>query len=86
MDVFIHFPPGLAVERGLIEDALEDALGEAGHVRGAGSGGKGSDVDLYVDDKAPREKVLETLRAALTLVGVTRATIVLNGAEVPFRA
>ena len=84
MDAFIYFPPGLEIDRDTVEAALEDALGEAGEVTGAGSGVKGANLDLHIDDKAPVNKVLAVLREALTLLGVKRAKIVINRVEYRF--
>jgi hypothetical protein len=84
VDVFVYFPPDLEIEREDIEEAIEAAFGEVAQVTGGGSGQKGSNVDLLVDDKVPVEKVLDLVRSSLTSVGVRKAKIVINGRECPF--
>ena len=66
-----------------IEDAIEASFGEVAEVTGGGSGQKGSNVDLRVDDKVPVEKVLDLVRSSLTSLGVRSARIVINGKEWP---
>lgn len=84
MDAFIYLPRNVGIGRDVIEDELEGALGEVGEVTGGGSGVSGSNLDLYLDDQAPLEKVLEIIIAALRRVGVAQAKIVIDGKEHPF--
>jgi len=68
----------------VVEDELESALGEAGKVTGSGSGTTGSNIDLQLDDRLPRDKALKLFREVLTLLGVKDARIVLDGREYRF--
>lgn len=58
-----------------IEEAVENALGEAGDVTGSGLGATGANVDVAFDPtKLSPGAALELVVAALRRVGVTRAT------------
>jgi hypothetical protein len=84
MDLFIYLPAGTDIALDELEEALGEAVGEGGRVTGSGSGATGSNVDLRVDDRLSREKVLAVVRSTLTLLGVRRARIVLAGVECRF--
>jgi hypothetical protein len=82
MDVFIYFAPDIDVEKDVIEDALDDAIGELGEVTGGGSGEKGMNIDLDVEDDADPGELVDLIRGALKSLGVTPSKIVIDGKAV----
>ncbi|GLO63608.1 hypothetical protein MACH09_41160 [Vibrio sp. MACH09] len=50
MDVFIYFSERLSVGIDVIEDTLDEALDGIGEVTGTGTGEKGSNIDVEVED------------------------------------
>jgi len=65
MDVFIYASPGFGHARDVIEDALEDALGDGAEVTGGGSGQMGSNIDLELAAGFDSAAVLATVRTVL---------------------
>lgn len=55
----------LPVDRDDIEDALNEAFIDTGEVTGAGSGRKGMNLDLEVDESEPKPVVLERVFGVL---------------------
>ncbi|HUR38071.1 MAG TPA: hypothetical protein VM222_01205 [Planctomycetota bacterium] len=79
MDVFVTFPATLDVSADVIEDTLDDAIGERGEVAGGGVGPAGMTLELDVeDDVAPRE-IVDLILGALKGLGLTPEKIVVNG-------
>ena len=76
VDLRIRFLANADVPREVIEDALKDALEDAGTPKG-----KGPDILFSLNDLAPEDKILEVVRLTLQLVGVARARITLGGTE-----
>lgn len=58
MDVFIYFDRPLPLPRGVIEDAVDEALGERGEVTGAGGGARGDNIDIEIYDDADKAVIL----------------------------
>ena len=79
MDVFIYFPPNIALEKDVIEDTLDDVIGELGEVTGGGIGDKGMNIDLDVEDDVAPEKILELIRTALAELQAPYTKIVVAG-------
>ena len=83
-DASLHFRGAVGVPLADIGDELKGALGDAGKVIFSGPEAGGSRIDLRLDDRAPREKVLKLFRSVLTLLGVKDARIVVDGRESRF--
>lgn len=56
----------LPVDRDDIEDALNEAFVDTGEVTGAGSGNRGMNLDLEVDESEPKAVVLERVFRVLS--------------------
>ena len=79
MDVTIHFPPNLDVDKDVIEDALDEAIGELGEVSGGGIGEKGMTIDLDVEDDADPAELVDLIRGTLKELGAPFSKIVIDG-------
>jgi hypothetical protein len=79
MDVFIYFPAGIDVEKDVIEDALDDAIGDLGEVTGGGIGESGMNIDLDVEDEVAPEEIVGLIRDALAALQAAYTKIVVNG-------
>ena len=79
MDVFIYFPPDIDLEKDLVEDTLDEAIGERGEVTGGGIGEKGMNIDLDVEDDVAPDEILNVIRAALAELQARYTKIVING-------
>jgi hypothetical protein len=82
MDVFIYFPPNLDVEKDVIEDALDEAIGDLGEVSGGGLGQQGMSIDLDVEDDADPQELADLLRCALASLKVPWTRMDINGKSV----
>ncbi len=79
MDVFITFPPDLEIGKDVIEDTLDDAIGDLGEVTGGGIGDRGMNIDLDVEDDVAPEEIVNVIRAALTELQAAYTKIVVAG-------
>jgi len=79
MDVFIYFPAGIDVEKDVIEDTLDEAIGERGEVTGGGIGEMGMNIDLDVEDDVTPEEILTVIRGALAELQAPYTKIVVAG-------
>jgi hypothetical protein len=82
MDAFVYIRGTLP--RGLdeIEDAIGEALGDAGEVTGSGTGTKGSNFDIeVVDEGLDAAAIVALLRTALTKFQLPPSVIVVNDVE-----
>lgn len=85
MEAYLYFPPDLEVDRDDIEAGLEEAFGEAGEVTGAGSGVKGSNLDLRVHDRVGIEKTWEIIVGVLSKLEIPSANVVIDGKRFSFK-
>lgn len=80
MDVFIYFNERLPVGLDELEDALDAALGDEGEVTGTGTGGSGSNLDLFVKDGTMTDvEVVGLVREALTVFAVPKSSKIVIG-------
>jgi hypothetical protein len=78
MDVWIYIRPAIdPADRGDIEDALGDALGDRGEVFGGGTMLDGSECDISLelfDDNTPVRPAVEEIRVVLRTFEFARPT------------
>ncbi|GLO63611.1 hypothetical protein MACH09_41190 [Vibrio sp. MACH09] len=74
MDVFIYFSERLSVGIDVIEDTLEEALDGIGEVTGSGTGEKGSNIDVEVEDSEDVTKVISLIKSVLKELSVPEST------------
>ena len=80
MDVFIYFSPQLSIPKDVIEDVLQECLGDRGEVTGGGIGDRGANIDIEVFDGEDHCAVLSDVERALRDLQVPRATwLVVDG-------
>lgn len=72
-------PRDLSVDRDDVEDALAEAIHGKGVVTGAGTGIYGSNLDLDLAEGWDREELLAVIRTTILALGVSGATIKLEG-------
>jgi hypothetical protein len=87
MDVFVYFYEPLPCALDEIEDALDQALGDDGKVTGCGAGEKGSNIDLFTNDKhLSIPSVVDLIQKVLTPLGLPETSrIVIENEKFPIR-
>ena len=85
MNVFVYVRGKLSCGRDEIEDAITEALGDAGEVTGGGAGTMGSNVDIEITDRSiSADAAVETIRTALARFDLPRtSTVVADGTKYP---
>ena len=79
MDIFIYYNMKLEVDRDIIEDQIDDFLGEKGEVTGGGSGISGGNIDIEIYDKV-NESIVKELKGFLQELQLPDNTyLVVNG-------
>ena len=79
MDIFIYYNIKLEVDRDIIEDQIDDFLGEKGEVTGGGSGISGGNIDIEIYDKV-NENIVKELKGFLQELQLPNNTyLVVNG-------
>jgi len=79
MDIFIYYNIKLEVDRYIIEDQIDDFLGEKGEVTGGGSGISGGNIDIEIYDKV-NENIVKELKGFLQELQLPNNTyLVVNG-------
>jgi hypothetical protein len=78
--IFINFFSRLDMGRDVIEDALDEALGDKGEVIGGGSGVSGSNIDIEILEGEPHD-FLEIIRTVLRELEAPNDTVIVIGDE-----
>ncbi len=86
MDVYIYLIEPCPCGIDELEDALAQALGDIGEVTGSGTGGAGSNIDVFIEDDALSDgQVLDLLREAIADYGIPGSTrVVIDGRPYPW--
>lgn len=80
MNVFIYFNERLPVGLDEMEDALDAALGDKGEVTGTGTGERGSNFDLFVNDSdITADEIVGLIRKALVVYKVPKGSKIVIG-------
>ena len=74
MEMYIYFPHPLGIPRDEIEDLIQDSLGQAGEVTGAGAGLNGSNIDVEVFGDA--RDYIEPIQRLLRQAGAPLGTVI----------
>ena len=79
MDIFIYFSQ-LSVPRDVVEDALQDCLGDRGEVTGGGLGNRGANIDIEVFSDQDGPLILCEMKRTLRGMDVPQDTwLVIEG-------
>lgn len=82
MDVFIYFSERLSVGIDVIEDTLDEALDGIGEVTGTGTGEKGSNIDVEVEDCKDVTEIISLIKSVLKELSVPESsTLVVDNVE-----
>lgn len=80
MDIFVHFSPQLNISLDVMEDAIEEYLGDKGEVTGSGIGNRGANVDIEVFGEEDDFTILNGIKKVLQDLGVPQDTVLtVNG-------